>query len=129
LIVLDSSAAVDYFARGDAFEWVEARILESSSVHAPHLVDVEFVGVLRRLVAGGEVAAERAEAALADLSLFGIRRYAHSIFLARIWELRQNLTAPDAAYVALAEALDAPLVTTDLRLRRVPGLRIDVQTP
>ena len=76
---------------------------------------------LRRLVRTGEVAADRAEEAIADLADFDLRRHAHVDLLDRAWELRANLTAYDAMYVALAEAIEAPLVTCDGPLAKAPG--------
>jgi predicted nucleic acid-binding protein len=90
-------------------------------MHAPHLLDVEVAQVLRRFVASGALAAPRAAEALTDLADLPLTRYSHEILLPRIWSLRANLTAYDAAYVALAEALDATLLTADLRLLRAPG--------
>src|SRR5512139_1570417 len=75
------------------------------SLHAPHLLDVEVAQVLRRYAAAGELTPERGEEALTDLADFPLHRYPHDVLLPRIWELRQNVTACDAAYVALAEAL------------------------
>lgn len=77
--------------------------------------------MLRRYERAGELTPERAEAALDDFADLGIERYPHHLFLSRIWALRANVTAYDAAYLDLAEALDAPLVTRDRRLRDVPG--------
>src|SRR5439155_1478000 len=82
-------------------------------LHAPHLVDLEVAQVLRRYTASGEMDAQRGLQALEDLGDLPLVRYPHDLFLSRIWDLRDNLTAYDAAYVALAEALAAPLVTRD----------------
>lgn len=102
----------------DAPDW----LLDSAeSLHAPHLLDVEIAQVVRRYEVRGELSAERGEEALADLMAFPIARYPHDVLLQRVWELRHNLTAYDAVYVALAEALDAPLVTRDERLASAPG--------
>lgn len=86
------------------------------SVHAPHLLDVEVAQTVRRFTLGGEIDADIGQRALVDLADFPIRRYPHDALLPRIWSLRENLSAYDAAYVALAEALDAPLLTLDQRL-------------
>lgn len=98
------------------------------TLHAPHLIDLEVAQVLRRYAAIGQRAAERCRDALGDLSDFPLRRYPHDCLLSRVWELRHNLTAYDAVYVALAEALDAPLLTRDRRLAAAAGhhARIDL---
>jgi predicted nucleic acid-binding protein len=119
VIVVDASALFEVLLQTSAAAAVEARLFEpGESLHAPHLLDVEIAQVVRRFAAAGEIDAERARAALEDLSDFHLHRYAHAVFLPRIWELRANLSAYDAAYVALAEALDAPLLTRDRRLAR-----------
>jgi len=100
---------------------VEDRLLTGGeSLHAPHLLDVEVAQVLRRYAAAGELTPERGREALMDLVDFPVHRYPHDVLLPRIWELRHNVTAYDAAYVALAEILAAPLVTCDARLAAAP---------
>jgi predicted nucleic acid-binding protein len=107
---------------------IEDRLLSGGdSLHAPHLLDVEVAQVLRRYAAAGNVTSERGRQALADFGDFAIHRYPHDVLLPRIWELRHNVTAYDAAYLALAEALDAPLVTCDGRLASAPGHAADVE--
>ncbi len=91
------------------------------TLHAPHLIDVEVAQVLRRYAANVEVDSARCGAALGDWMEFPVRRYPHDVLLPRIWGLRDNLTAYDAAYVALAEALDARLLTRDRRLASAAG--------
>jgi len=91
------------------------------AIHAPHLLGVEVAQVVRRYLQQGDLVLDRGEAALSDLADLDIVRHPHEPLLARMWRLRDNLTAYDAAYVALAEALDAPLVTLDARLARSPG--------
>ena len=93
----------------------------SQTLHAPHLLDVEVAQVVRRYAASGDIDAERGRAALDDLADLPLHRYPHDILLPRVWELRNNLTAYDAVYVALAEALDAPLLTCDGRLAGSAG--------
>ena len=93
----------------------------------PILLDVEVAQVLRWYAASGEIDGERGRTALADLADFPLNRYPHEFLLPRIWDLRQNLTAYDAVYVALAEALDAPLITCDRRLAAAPGHRARVE--
>jgi predicted nucleic acid-binding protein len=129
VIVLDSSAAVEYLLASEIGEWVEAQLVHVDRVHAPYLLDIEVTGALRKQVLLGEVSYDLAEQALSDFRDLRVRRYRHLPFLERIWELRHNLTAPDAAFVALTEALGASLVTTDLSLASAPGLRVSILTP
>lgn len=129
MIVLDASAGIDFFLR---LEPNYARVREhvaasAGGVHVPHLFDLEVVHALRRYERGREIPAARLERAFGRLQGFGHKRYPHAPFLERIWRLRANVTAYDAVYLALAEALDAPLVTTDGRLSRAPGLRAAVE--
>jgi predicted nucleic acid-binding protein len=101
---------------------IENRIFSSQeTLYAPHLLDLEVAQVLRRYWISGEMISERGQEALEDLEDLPINRYPHDLFLSRIWELRYNMTAYDAAYVALAEALFAPLLTRDRRLASTPG--------
>jgi predicted nucleic acid-binding protein len=117
VIVVDASALLEALLRTPAAQAVERRLLDPrETLHAPHLLDVEVAQVVRRYAAAGEIDRERGRAALADLADFPLRRYPHDFLLPRVWELRHNLTAYDAVYVALAEALDAPLITRDRRL-------------
>jgi predicted nucleic acid-binding protein len=97
------------------------------TLHAPHLIDVEVAQVIRRYTASGEIDAERGRQALTDLADAPLRRYPHDFLLPRIWELRNNLTVYDASYVALAEVLDAPLLTRDRRLAAAPGNRAQIE--
>jgi predicted nucleic acid-binding protein len=111
---------------------VANRIADPSlALHAPHLVDVEVAQALRRYVREGDLEAATAVAALDDLRSLDLRRHAHEPLLARVWALRENLTAYDAVYVALAEALDAVLLTCDARLTRSPGVarRVELVRP
>ena len=108
---------------------VEARLFrDGDDLHAPHLLDVEVVQALRRLVRAGDVPPDRAEEALDDLAGIDILRHSHIDFIDRAWDLRDNITAYDAMDVALAEAMDAPLVTCDGPLGAAPGhaARIDM---
>jgi predicted nucleic acid-binding protein len=100
---------------------------EDESIHMPHLADVEATSVLRRLVAAGAIAEKIAGEAIADLQELGIDRHAHDPLLDRIWELRRNVSAYDAAYLALAEVLDATLLTCDRRLARAAARTVHVQ--
>ena len=124
MIVLDASATVELLFRSTLGAQVAERIGSPAvSLHAPHLLSVEVTQVLRRLVRREQLSAARATEAVVDLGDLDIERYEHEPLLVRMWELRPNLTAYDAAYVALAELLDAPLLTTDVRLARSPGAR------
>lgn len=117
MIVVDASALLEALLRTSAAEAVEKRLFDAGeTLHAPHLLDVEVTQVIRRYAIAGELNEERGRAALADLIDFPIRRYPHGFLLPRVWALRSSLTAYDAVYVALAEALDAPLLTRDRRL-------------
>ena len=122
MIVLDASAAVDWLLRTPAGQRIEQRIYaRNDTLHTVYLLDVEFAQVLRRLVREGTLARKRAEEAMEDLIAVRVTRYAPVLLLNRIWQLRQNLTAYDAAYVALAEELQAPLITRDQRIAAAPG--------
>ena len=114
MIVVDASAILEVLLRTPAAAVIEDRLFErGETLHAPHLVDLEILQVLRRYAAAGEISAERAREALDDLAAFRLHRWAHDALALRIWGLRQNLTAYDAAYIALAEALGAPLLTRE----------------
>jgi len=129
LIVVDASALLDILLRTPAAPALEAQAFATGqSLHVPHLVDVEVMQVLRRYVAHGEINAARAHHALDDFASLRLARYPHHPFLARIWELRASITAYDAAYVALAEALGAPLLTSDRRLAKTSGHRARIIT-
>jgi predicted nucleic acid-binding protein len=128
VIVVDASAVLETLLRTPAAAAVEGRLFDSrQTLHAPHLIDVEVAQVVRRYAAAGELDAERGREALADLADLPLLRYPHDLLLPRIWELRHNLTAYDAAYVALAEALGAPLLTRDRRLAAAPGHHAQVE--
>lgn len=126
MIVVDSSALLDALVARPARQPLQRR-LETSSLHAPHLVDIEFLQALRRLVERGAVTAGDAEQAREDFASLPIDRYAHTALFSRIWALRHNLSAYDAAYVALSEALDIPLVTADARIARASVHRARVE--
>jgi predicted nucleic acid-binding protein len=121
VIVVDASALLEVLLGTEAAPAVESRLFGGETLHAPHVLDLEVAQVLRRYERAGELTAVRGRQALEDLAGLRLERYPHHLFLSRIWALRSNVTAYDAAYLALAEALDAPLVTRDRRLRGVPG--------
>jgi predicted nucleic acid-binding protein len=105
-----------------------ARAFEASErMHAPQLLDIEITQVLRRLVQRKEISTPRAEQALDDLANLLIERHQHQALIPRIWELRDSLTAYDGAYVALAEALAAPLLTCDAKLAGAHGHRATIE--
>jgi predicted nucleic acid-binding protein len=122
VIVLDASAALELLLQTPLGIRIADRTLAAEeSMHAPHLLDIEVTQVLRRYTLAGELSADRAEQGLNDFTGLPLTRYAHSELLSRVWDLRDSLTAYDAIYVALAEALEAPLVTTDRKLARAHG--------
>jgi predicted nucleic acid-binding protein len=122
VIIVDASALTEFLLQTPLGARVEARLFrDGDEFHAPHLLDVEVAQALRRLVRTGEVFAGRAEEAIADLVDFDLHRHPHMDLLGRAWDLRDNLTTYDAMYVALAEAIEAPLVTCDGPLGVTPG--------
>ena len=122
MIVLDASAVVDWLLQTPAGQRVEQRIYaRNDTLHTVHLLDVEFAQVLLRLVREGTLTRKRAEEAMEDLIAVRVTRYAPVVLLRRIWQLRQNLSAYEAAYVALAEELKAPLITRDQKIAAAPG--------
>lgn len=122
MIVVDASVVVEVLLGTAAGRAVEGRLFDRlAALQAPHLMDVEVAHVLRRYAAAGELTPARAAEAVEDLRDLPITRHEHTILLPRIWQLRHNATACDAAYLALAEALDATLVTRDAKLARAAG--------
>ncbi|MBM3789153.1 MAG: type II toxin-antitoxin system VapC family toxin [Acidobacteria bacterium] len=128
MIVLDASAVVELLFGTPAGRSVADRIADPTlGLHVPHLLDIEVAQALRRFVHAGEIDDAGAGAAIEELCLLDLERHAHEPLLARVWELRDNLTAYDAIYVALAEALDTVMLTCDGRLARAPGIRKRVE--
>ena len=128
MIVLGASALLEFLLQTPLGRRVEARLFRyADEFHSPHLVDVEVTQGLRRLVRAGELSADRAADAMADLADLDLHRHAHLDLLARAWKLRENVTAYDAMYVVLAEALDAPILTCDAPLAKAPGHRARVE--
>ena len=122
MIVLDASAAVDWLLQTSAGQRIENRIYShNESLHTPHLLDLEVTQVLRRLVREGALSVHRANEAIRDLLDLRITRYPHFVLLPRIWQLRYNFSAYDAAYIVLAEKLGGALVTRDRRLAAPTG--------
>lgn len=128
MIVVDASALLEVLLRTPAAKAVERRLFSRrQTLHAPHLLDIEIAQVIRRYWAAREIDADRGREALTDLVDFPIRRYPHGFLLPQVWELRNNLSAYDAVYVALAVALDAPLVTRDRRLAAAASQQATVE--
>lgn len=125
MIVLDASAVIELLLGNWVIRKRVAR--PSEALAAPHLIDVEVAHVLRRLCISGELDETRGQEALADLADLDLDRFAHEDLLPRVWELRHNLTAYDAVYVALAEVLRAPLLTLDEKLAKSAGHRARVE--
>jgi predicted nucleic acid-binding protein len=130
MIVVDASAITELLLQTGLGIDVQQRLYrgDDHDFHAPHLLDVEVLSALRRLVQADELPAGRAEEAIEDLALLRIIRHGHLDLAARAWQLRRNFTAHDAMYLALAESLDATVVTCDSRLAAAPGptARIDL---
>jgi predicted nucleic acid-binding protein len=128
VIVVDASALLEFLLQTSLGARVEARLFrEDDELHAPHLVDVEITQGLRRLVRTGEVSAGRADDAIADLTDLDLHRHPHLDLLGRAWKLRDNISAYDAMYVALAEAIESPIVTCDGPLAKAPGHRVRIE--
>lgn len=130
MIVIDAAAAVEIFAReGGRAGWIRERVDAAPMVHVPALFDVEVLHAFRGLEAGGVLSSARTEGALADLADLRAVRHGHEHLRSRIWALRHNLTAYDAAYVALAELLEVPLVTADVSLARGGPAGVKIEVP
>jgi predicted nucleic acid-binding protein len=128
LIVADASAVLEVLLNTPGAARVSERLFTpGETLHAPHLIDLQVAQVLRRYARTGEIDAQRGSEAISDLAELPLARYAHEFLLPRIWQLRNNVTAYDAAYLALAEVLDCPLLTCDRALADVPGHTAEVQ--
>ena len=128
MIVIDASAAVELILNTATGKRVGDRVAdEREAIHAPHLIDVEILHALRRLVLRKSIDDAHATTALGLWRSLDVERHVHEPFVGRIWQLRGNLSAYDATYVALAEALSAPLVTADRRLANAPGSGISIE--
>ena len=122
MIVVDASAAVAALLNAGPARTA----LSEETLHAPHLIDSEVAQALRRLVLRGSLGADDGWTALDSWRRLGVIRSPVGGLLDRVWELRENVSAYDASYLALAEALGCPLLTADARLGRAPGLRCPV---
>lgn len=128
MIVIDASALLEFLLQTPLGRRVESRLFRADDeFHSPHLADVEVARGLRRLVRASEVSPGRAAEVLTDLGDLELHRHPHVDFLPRAWALRANVTAYDAMYIALAEALDTGIVTCDARLAKAPGHSVDVE--
>lgn len=128
MTVVDASTLIEVLLRTPLGERCTERLLKrDDALYAPHLLDVEVTQVLRRYAQRGDFRDARGREAIQDLADFPLVRFSHEPLLGRIWDLRHSLSAYDAAYIALAEALDAPLVTCDARMARARGHRARVE--
>ena len=127
MIVADASALLEVLLNMPAASGIRVQLFaEGQTIHAPHLLDLEILQALRRYDRTAAMGSLRAEQSLRAYADMRIRRYPHRILSRRIWELRHNFTAYDAAYIALAEALDAPLLTRDRALASGAGHRAKI---
>lgn len=127
MLVVDTSAVLAALAADEPDPALVQRLAGDGDLHGPHLLDTEVLHALRRMTISGAIGEDRAADALTDFADLAVVRYPHEPLNDRVWELRHNLTAYDATFVALAEALGVPLVTCDRRLAAAPGHRADVE--
>jgi predicted nucleic acid-binding protein len=127
MMVIDASAAIEWLLNSSTGRRVRDVLLSAQALAAPHLIDVEIVQTLRRYVRRREITPERGRVALRDLGDVQLNRFPHLPMAERMWELRDNVSAYDAAYVSLAEGLDATLLTCDRKLASAVGLRVRVE--
>lgn len=127
MLVVDTSAVLAALAGGPSSVAVADRLARDPDLHAPHLLDVEILHALRGLVRAKALSEDRAHDVRSDVAELAIVRYPHEPLADRIWDLRHNLSAYDATFVALAEALGAPLVTCDGKLAAAPGTTANVE--
>jgi len=126
-LVVDASCVVEVVTDRAGAEPIRARLAADQDHAAPHLVDAEVLGVIRRRHLAGDLDATAAAQSVEDLRLWRGQRYGHGALLERAWELRSSVRSWDAFYVALAEALGATLLTTDGRLSRLTGPRCSIE--
>ena len=129
VIVVDSSALISSLVDLEDGKWVRGYTSGGTIINCPSFIQVECANGLRRLERVGTVSSAMAVFAINQMLELDIRLFPFAPYAARIWELRHNLTAYDAWYVALAEDLDCPLVTLDRRISRAGGVRCEVLTP
>ena len=131
MLVVDASAVAELLLGRPAGKSIAEHLrAHDFDLHAPHLLDVEVLSALRRAVATGDASPERAGEAVADLSDLPVHRYGHDALIPRVWELRENFSASDATYIALAEVIvedGAPMLTGDARLARAAGTHTDLR--
>ncbi len=127
MLVVDTSAALTALVGRQPAAGLVERLSQDGDLHAPHLIDTEVLHALRRLTIAGEISEDRAADARTDFADLALVRYPHQPLSDRVWELRHNLTAYDATFVALAEALETPLITCDARLASAPGSRTHIE--
>jgi predicted nucleic acid-binding protein len=119
MLVVDTSAVLEAIAARDPAPGLIERLAEDGDLHGPHLIDTELLHALRRMSINNQITTERAEDARSDFAELALLRYRHEPLNDRVWELRHNITAYDATFIALAEALSAPLITCDARLAQI----------
>jgi predicted nucleic acid-binding protein len=127
VLLVDTSAVIGALTGRPPSDALLERLSGDSDLSAPHLLDVEFLHALGRLVLGGQLSEDRAADARDDFAALAITRYEHAMVADRVWALRHSLTAYDATFVALAKLLDVPLVTFDARLARAAGHHATVE--
>lgn len=127
MLIVDASALFEVVADTPRAEAIRIRMASDPEHAAPHLVDAEVLSVIQSCHRRGDLDLTSSTQAVDDLGSWPGTRFAHRPFLARAWELRSNVRAYDALYVALAEAMDAPLLTLDERLAGAPGLRCEIE--
>jgi predicted nucleic acid-binding protein len=126
VIVVDTSAVLAVLAGRTPDGALVQRLTDDGDLHAPHLIDIEILQALRGLVRGGKLSLDRADDVRTDVADLTITRYGHEPLADRVWALRDNLTAYDAVFVALSEALEVPLITCDTRLAAAPGIAVEL---
>lgn len=125
MLVLDTSALLAVLIEREPDPELVERVSEDGDIHAPHLIDIEVLHGLRGLVRAGKLTPDRAADARTDFAELRVTRYGHEPLADRIWALRDNLTAYDAAFVALSETLDVALITCDGKLAKAPGVNAE----